>query len=152
MKLNIIKKSDLNIKGNEVNIIIESNSNNDINDLINHINNYNNTNNTIIGRRDYESTIINYKDIVLFYSEGKSNYCKTVSNEIYTIKRKLFELENLSGFVRIAKCYIVNIEYVKSFNLGQTGNIMIRMYDGTELKVSRRRIKNVLNCLEGNNT
>ena len=60
--------------------------------------------------------MIDYNDIMLFYSENRNNYCKTSNNEIYQIKSKLYELENLKDFIRISKKCIVNINFIKCFN------------------------------------
>ena len=90
-----------------------------------------------------------YKNIILFYSNGKNNYCKTVDNKTYKIRSKLYEIENIDdSFIRISKKCIVNANFVKCFDMGETGKIIVRLYDDTEEKVSRRRIKDVLNFLE----
>lgn len=146
MKINIIKKSNLNIKEDTINITIEANNNNNVNDLIRYIKKYNNKN--IIVNEDYQSIIINYNDIIYFYSEKKNNYCRTISNKNYKVKSKLYELEKIDNFIRISKNYIVNVDYIKYFDFKETGKIVVKMYDETELKVARRRIGKVLDFLE----
>ena len=84
-----------------------------------------------------------------FYSNGKNNYCKTVDNKTYKIRSKLYEIENIDdSFIRISKKCIVNVNFVKCFDMGETGKIIVKLYDDTEEKVSRRRIKDVLKFLE----
>ena len=91
---------------------------------------------------------INIKDIILFYSDKKNNYCRTKDGE-YKVKNKLYELEKQSyNFVRISKSCIVNIEHVKSFDVKQTGTIIVKLDDNTTEIVSRRKIKDVMNYLE----
>ena len=148
MRIKVLKKIDMNLPENEIKIVISSNCNNmNFDDFVAYVRNYNNK---LIVHNDYENLVIAYKDIMFFYSENKNNYCKTI-NGIYRIKSKLYELENNKDFIRISKRCIVNINYVKSFDAKQTGKIIVRMCDGTEEKVSRRRLRNVLNYLESRN-
>lgn len=147
MRLNINKQEDNNLLNNEISIILKYNKNNtDVQDFIQYLNKYNK--NRILVHKGYESFIIDYKEIMLFYSENKSNYCKT-QNGIYRIKKKLYELEDVNNdFIRISKKFIININYVKSFNTSQTGKIVVALIDGTEENVSRRRIRDLLDFLE----
>lgn len=148
MGIKISEQINTNIKGNEINIIIESNSrNNETKKIFDYIANY--KTNKVIVTENYKSFYIDYKNIVLFYSNGKNNYCKTIDNKTYKIKSKLYEIENINdNFIRISKKCVVNVDYVKCFDMGQTGKIIVRLYDNTEETVSRRRIKDVLNFLE----
>ncbi len=148
MGIKISEQINTNIKGNEINIIIESNSrNNETKKIFDYIANY--KTNKVIVTENYKSFYIDYKNIVLFYSNGKNNYCKTIDNKTYKIKSKLYEIENIDdNFIRISKKCVVNVDYVKCFDMGQTGKIIVRLYDNTEETVSRRRIKDVLNFLE----
>lgn len=85
MRLNINKQEDNNLLNNEISIILKYNKNNtDVQDFIQYLNKYNK--NRILVHKGYESFIIDYKEIMLFYSENKSNYCKT-QNGIYRIKK-----------------------------------------------------------------
>lgn len=146
MKVNIVKQIDNNLKDNEVKIILKANKDMDkLNKIINYIKNFDNS--KILVHKDYESFFINHKDIILFYSENKNNYCKT-NKEVYRIKSKLYELENITDFIRISKKCIVNVNSVKYFDMSQTGKIVVILNDGTEENVSRRRIRNVLKYLE----
>lgn len=146
MKINITKQIDHNLENDEIDIVLKANKfNSEVKKIINYIKNYDN--NKVLVHKGYESFMIDYKDIILFYSKGKSNYCKT-SNETYRIKSKLYELENLNDFIRISKSCIININFVKCFNTSQTGKIIVILYDGTEENVSRRRIRAVLDFLD----
>lgn len=148
MGIRISEKINTNIKGNEINIIIEANSKNkETEKIFDYIANY--KTNKVIVTEDYKSFYIDYKNIILFYSNGKNNYCKTVDNKTYKIRSKLYEIENIDdSFIRISKKCIVNVNFVKCFDMGETGKIIVKLYDDTEEKVSRRRIKDVLKFLE----
>lgn len=147
MKFNIIEQFDNNLKDNEFSIVIKANKNNNkAKDIIKYIKNYDND--KVLVHKGYETFMIDYKDIILFYSENKSNYCKTYKG-IYKIKSKLYELENTNkDFIRISKRCIININYVKCFDRSQTGKIIVILFDGTEENVSRRKIRDVLDFLE----
>ena len=147
MKLIINKQEDNNLSDNAINIILKFNKKNiEVSDLIDYINKYNKK--KILVHKGYESFMIDYKKIILFYSENKNNYCKT-RDEVYRIKNKLYELENVNhDFIRISKRCIININYVKSFNTSQTGKIIVVLVDGTIENVSRRRIRDVLDFLD----
>lgn len=146
MKFNLILKKEGLVKKDEFNIILEfSNRNKEIEDMIHYINCYKRK---VIVNKDYEALEIEYKDIILFYSDKKNNYCKT-KKDTYRIKNKLYELEKMDiDFVRISKSCIININHVKFFDLSKTGKIIVKLEDKTEETVSRRKIKEVMNFLE----
>lgn len=145
MNINIKQKQSNNLNNEQANIYIEYSSDIDIENMIDYINKYNKQ---VVVRQDNELFKINIKDIILFYSDKKNNYCRTKDGE-YKVKNKLYELEKQSyNFVRISKSCIVNIEHVKSFDVKQTGTIIVKLDDNTTEIVSRRKIKDVMNYLE----
>lgn len=145
MNINIKQKLNNNLNNEQVNIYIEYSSDIDIENMIDYINKYNKQ---VVVKQDNELFKINIKDIILFYSDKKNNYCRTKDGE-YKVKNKLYELEKRSyNFVRISKSCIVNIEHVKSFDVKQTGTIIVKLDDNTTEIVSRRKIKDVMNYLE----
>ena len=122
MKINIIEKEKLDLPPNNVNVILEYKfKEKSIDMLEQYINNYNNTINNVIVRNKFNSLIpINKKDIILFYSQDKINYCQTLEHE-YIIQSKLYEIEKFDkDFLRISKNCIVNIKHIKCFEMGQT--------------------------------
>lgn len=146
MKIKIVKQIDDNMQDNEIKIVIKSNKETEkVKEIIKHIENFNND--KILVHKGYKSLFINYKDILLFYSENKNNYCRA-KKEVYQVKNKLYELENVENFIRISKKCIVNINMVKCFDMSKTGKITVVLNDGTEENVSRRRIGNLLKYLE----
>ena len=103
----------------------------------------------VIGVKDNDIFIIDVSDIIIFYSEDKNNYCKT-KNGIFKIKEKLYYLEeNLpqKKFIRISNSVIVNIDRVISFNTSIIGSILVRLEDGTNEYVSKRRVSDVMRFL-----
>lgn len=85
----------------------------------------------------------------IIYCEGQSNYTHfflTRSRKMIA-SRTLLEYENLltaQGFFRIHKSYLVNLNYIEKFNASKT---MVRLRDGNELDVSRRRKDDLINLL-----
>lgn len=148
MKINIVEKENNSLNENEINIKLEYSNRNNLEKIINHINEFEEQSNKVIVYKDNELVQLKCNDIILFFSDKKQNYCKTLNNT-FRIRSKLYELEKKSeNFLRISKSCIINIEQVKCFDIGQTGKVIVRFYDGTEEIVSRRKIKDVMNYLE----
>ena len=81
-------------------------------------------------------------------SEGKV-YAVTDEGE-YQLRLRLYELENRldkGSFVRISNSEIINLKWVRGFDLSLAGTICVRLTNGMVTYVSRRyvaRIKQVL--------
>lgn len=144
MKLNVTKSTKNNLSANMVNVNLEYNDKaQGIENLIEHIKKYNNV---VLVKKDDKSMIeeILCDDIILFFSKNGINYCKTIAN-IYTIKGKLYEVENLSiNYIRISKNCIVNIQHIKNFDISETGKIKVNLDNGDFEFVSRRRKRDVI--------
>lgn len=139
-------KINTNTNKNKINVLIEETDNIDIKDLEKYIIDYNKR--KIIVSQENELLPINFQDIILFYSDKKYNYCKTKEGK-YRIKNKLYEIENYSkDFLRISKSCIINIKHVKSFDMGQTGRVIVNLDNDTNAVVSRRKIRDVMNYLD----
>lgn len=147
MNINIKKTIKKERLLNEINIKIETNKETkDIDKLIEYIENYNKM--KIVLDSNNELITINTNEILYFFSDKKYNYCKTTKKE-YKIKSKLYELEKINiDFLRISKSCVVNIKQVKSFDLSESGKIVVKFYNGSQQIVSRRKIKEVMNYLE----
>ncbi len=147
MDIHINKTENQNLNNDEFNINIEtSKDNKNIESLIEYIENFDNQ--KIFVYDDYNMIQINIDDIMYFYSDGNYNFCKT-KNKKYRVKGKLYEIEKKSNnFLRISKGCIINIKQVKSFDIGQNRNVLVRFYDDSEQYVSRRKIKEVMNYLD----
>ena len=104
----------------------------------------------VIGMQGNNIFIINVSDIITAYSEEKNNLIKT-NDGIFKIKEKLYFLEeNLpsKSFIRISNSVIVNINKVKCFNTDVIGSILVKMIDGSEEYVSKRRVSSVMKFLK----
>ena len=149
----IYMKFDLEVKytqkdTNKVRIIIQANPNQeDIENIISYIKNYDKNRQTALVSDGYITKEVKVENIISFFSEDKINYCRT-RNKIYKIKSKLYELENINNnFIRISKNCVVNFEQVDYFDMSEKGKIIVKLSDGTEELVARRRLKYVLDFL-----
>lgn len=104
----------------------------------------------IFAMQNNDIFIIDVLDIILFFSEGKYNYCKT-KEEIYKIKEKLYYLEEIlpvKDFIRISNSVIININHVKCFNTSIIGKIIVKFKDGSEESVSKRKTSEIMKFLK----
>ena len=101
--------------------------------------------------RDDEIHEINLKEVICFYTEDKG-VCVRTSKGNFRTRYRMYEIEEkylTNKFLRISNAVIVNTEHVKFFNTGQIGNIVVKLDDGTEEYVSKRRIPQILKILKG---
>ena len=150
MKINIIEKIDEKLKEDEVLVEIHSSDNKqDWNEFIEYLNDYElKCNNKVVVMKDYELLEIKYRDIIVIYSDKKSNYCRT-KNGTYKIKSKLYEIEKMDeNLIRISKSCITNVRHIDKFDISEIGKIIIKLDDGSEEIVSRRKTKQIMKYLE----
>lgn len=105
---------------------------------------------SIIGKKGNEISVINIDEIICFYSSEQNNYCKTDKGE-FVIKQKLYELEESlpkNDFIRISNSTIINIKFVKCFDVSMIGNILVKFKDGTSEYVSKRRVSRCYEIFE----
>ena len=147
MNIHINKSVNKRLNKDEVNLNIEfPESYNEIENLIKYIKEFDKG--KIAVYDGYNIVQINIEDIICFYSDGNYNFCKA-NNKEYRVKNKLYEIDKISNdFVRISKGCIINIKQVKSFDIGENRNIIVRFNDNSEQYVSRRKIKEVMNYLD----
>ena len=143
MEIEIVQKQR-NMEMDKVNVIIESKDGNR-EKFADYINEYNSRVQVIDENR---IKMVPYRDVIMFYCNYKTNYCKTME-KTYVVRKPLYELENLAGcFVRASKKTIVNLEYVTEFeSTGIGGCIILKLSDGTEERVARRRKNKVLKAI-----
>lgn len=150
MKINIIEKIDEKLKEDEIVVEIHSADNKqNLNEFIEYLNDYDSKyNNKVVVMKDYELVEIKYKDIIVIYSDKKSNYCRT-KNGTYKIKSKLYEIEEMDeDLIRISKSCITNVKHIDKFDISEIGKIVIKLDDGSEEVVSRRRTRQIMKYLE----
>lgn len=151
MKIDIVKKLDNRMQEDEMIIEIYSSAQKqDLNEFVESLNDFISKydKKIVATNNDYTLMEIDYKDILIIYSDKKSNYCRT-KNGTYKIKSKLYEIEKLSkDFIRISKSCIINIRHSNKFDISEVGKIVIKLDDGSEEIVSRRKTKNIMKYLE----
>ena len=104
----------------------------------------------IIGRKGNEISLISINEIIYFYSNEQSNYCKTEKGD-FQIKQKLYQLEETlpkNQFIRISNSTIINIKYVECFDVSVIGNILVKFKNGDTEHVSKRRVSGVMKFLK----
>ncbi|WP_019987223.1 LytR/AlgR family response regulator transcription factor [Rudanella lutea] len=90
------------------------------------------------------TVMISVDDITCLEGEGNYTFLYTRDRKKYLISKTLKEFERtLDGnvFLRVHKSHIVNLGYVRRGVLG--ADRMLRMADGREVAVSRRRLKEI---------
>ena len=146
MNINVNKKKNEELEKNEINVFLEYPEDINIDNFIKYIKKYDTQ--KVLVKQDNEYIQIDYQDIILFYSDKKYIYCKTKNKE-YKINNSLSKIENEENdFIRISKSCMINIKYLDSFDMGETGIIVVKLKDGTEEIVSRRRVKEILKYIK----
>ena len=103
----------------------------------------------IVGFREDEAVILTQEEMLRAYAEGGKVYAET-SSGIFQLRLRLYELEerlDAKRFVRISNSEIVNLGWIRGFDLSFAGTICVRMKNDTVTYVSRRyvaKIKQVL--------
>ena len=151
MKIDIKTIENQKLKKDEIFMELQySNENQGVKEFVEYINNYefDYKNKVMVINDGYSYLEIYYKDIIMFYSDKKNNYCKTNTGQ-YKIKSKLYEIEKMDkNLIRISKSCIVNIKHVEKFDLSETGKIIIKLDDLTEETVSRRKTRDIMKYLD----
>lgn len=150
--MNIKVRTNISNEYNDIDIVINApEKNSQVINIENYLLSINyNSIDKVIGMQENNIFIINVPDIITAYSEEKNNFIKTKEG-IFKIKEKLYYLEeNLpsKSFIRISNSVIVNINKVKCFNTDVIGSILVKMIDGTEEYVSKRRVSSVMKFLK----
>lgn len=135
---------DINEKYQENKIIICTNKiTEDVKKLIEKIRDEENI--KLYGYKDEKIFILEENKIESIYSEDKKVFARTESNEIFEIKKRIYELENVLSekFVRISNSEIVNFSKVQSLDFKIIGTIVLKFYTDRYTYVSRRYVKKI---------
>lgn len=103
----------------------------------------------IVGFREDEAIILTQEEILRAFAEGGKVYAETSSGR-FQMRQRLYELEerlDAKRFVRISNAEIVNLAWIRGFDLSFAGTICVRMKNDAVTYVSRRyvaKIKQVL--------
>ncbi len=93
--------------------------------------------------------VLEQENIVRVYSSDKKIFAVTNNGE-YKLRVRLYELEERLDkkiFVRISQSEIINLNWVKNFDLSFTGTICVMFKDGTTTYVSRRYVSKIKKVL-----
>ena len=103
----------------------------------------------IVGFLEDEAVILSQEEIIRVYAEGGKVFAETADGR-FSLRLRLYELEerlDAKKFVRISNAEIVNLSWIRGFDLSFAGTICVRMKSGAQTYVSRRyvaKIKQVL--------
>ena len=144
MEIEIVQKQR-DMEMDKVSVIIESKDGNKEN-LAKYIKNFDGKVQVI---DDNRVKTVYFRDVISFYCDYKTNYCKT-ADKVYVVRSPLYELENLDDcFTRASKKTVVNLDHVTQFEqTGIGGCIILKLSDGTEERVARRRKNKVLKAMK----
>jgi DNA-binding LytR/AlgR family response regulator len=103
----------------------------------------------IVGFLEDEAILLSQEEIIRAYAEAGKVFAQTPNGKFH-LRLRLYELEDrldAKRFVRISNAEIVNLGWVRGFDLSFAGTICVRMKNDTQTFVSRRyvaKIKQVL--------
>jgi two-component system, LytTR family, response regulator len=102
--------------------------------------------NIIIGRcKDDELKILSYDEIYYFEAMGNDVFCMTKDKK-YKVKEKLYELEEgleVKGFIRVSKCFVVNIVKVDRIISWFNSKLILKISEiNEEVYVTRKYLNN----------
>lgn len=103
----------------------------------------------IVGFLEDEAIILAQEEIIRAYAEAGKVFAQTPTGK-FLLRLRLYELEerlDAKRFVRISNAEIINLNWVRGFDLSFSGTICVRMKNETQTYVSRRyvaKIKQVL--------
>lgn len=104
---------------------------------------------TIYAIKEGATYEIKLDDIICFFTDDKNVYAKTREG-MFRTRYRMYEIEEKYSykFLRISNAVIVNTGRIKCFNIAQVGNVIVKLDDGTEEYVSKRRIPMILKKLK----
>ncbi len=89
-------------------------------------------------------------EILRFYGEDKEVRAQRLDGETYTVRARLYELEERlprRTFVRVSHSEIVNWKRVTALDLSLSGTIRVTLEGGVTTYVSRRYVKRIKEVL-----
>lgn len=87
-------------------------------------------------------------DIMRIYSGNKKVFVETDA-DIYELKYRLYEVDALLGgsafekLIRISNAEIINLDFVKNFDMSLSGTICVNFNNGKRTFVSRRYVSKI---------
>ncbi len=121
-------------------IILTDKISDEINEIIKRLSEINPDSMTALSEKGVE--ILEYKDVIRFYSENKKVFVETLKGK-YIVRSRLYELEEKldnKRFVRISNSEIVNIKKIRSMDTSITGTICVVLQGDIKTYSSRRYV------------
>ena len=121
-------------------VIYTKQMNQDLSEIIDNISLINKK--TLKAFKDGKMYILNQKDIETIYAENNKIYTRC-NNELYTLKNRLYELENIlnkKSFIRISNSEIINFDKVENIDFKILGTLVINFKSKNKAYASRRYI------------
>ena len=104
----------------------------------------------LTGRREERTYLLPPAGLVRFFAEDKRVYARDEAGETYTLRERLYELEeklDRHTFVRISHSEMVNLKKVTALDLKLSGTIQMTLAGGDVCYVSRRFVKTIKEAL-----
>ena len=104
----------------------------------------------LLGFREGGAVPLDPAEVLRFYGEDKEVRAQTLNGEIYTVRQRLYELEerlDRRTFLRLSHSEIVNWKRVTALDLSLTGTIRVTLEGGVTTYVSRRYVKKIKEVL-----
>lgn len=104
----------------------------------------------LTGFRAGEAVPLDPGSVLRFYGEDKEVRAQTLGGEIYTVRPRLYELEERlprREFIRVSYSEIVNWKRVTALDLSLSGTIRVTLEGGVVTYVSRRYVKKIKEVL-----
>ena len=104
----------------------------------------------LTGFREGSAVPLEAAEVLRFYGEDKEVRAQALGGEIYTVRLRLYELEerlDRKAFVRVSHSEIVNWKRVTALDLSLSGTIRVTLDGGVTTYVSRRYVKKIKEVL-----
>ena len=104
----------------------------------------------LTGFREGTAVPLDPGEVLRFYGEDKEVRAQALGGEIYTVRLRLYELEerlDRKAFVRVSHSEIVNWKRVTALDLSLSGTIRVTLEGGVVTYVSRRYVKKIKEVL-----
>lgn len=105
---------------------------------------------TIPGWRGERAFLLETARLVCLYAQDKGVYARDERGEVYTLRLRLYELEerlDSRSFVRISHSEIIQLKKVTALDLKLSGTIRMTLADGSECFVSIWYVKKIKQAL-----
>lgn len=104
----------------------------------------------LTGFREGSAVPLEAAEVLRFYGEDKEVRAQALDGEVYTVRLRLYELEerlDRKAFVRVSHSEIVNWKRVTALDLSLSGTIRVTLEGGVVTYVSRRYVKKIKEVL-----